>query len=555
MSIYTIGNEIASGVEVRNSPVRVDLAKLIVSRLLIQASSGSGKSYLMRRLLEQTFGHVQQIVIDVEGEFASLREKYDYVLGAKEGGETSVDPRAASLLATRLLELRASAILDIYELNEHQRLAFVKAFLDSLLNAPRKLWHPVIVAIDEAHKFCPQSHEVESSEAIMALCSRGRKRGFCAVLATQRLSKLHKDAAAECLNKVIGRTQLDLDVRRASDDLGFVNKQQRHQLRLLHPGEFFAFGPAIKLGATPVTSIVRMKGAAVSTTHPQAGGRIQKFKPPPPTQRIKKLLPSLADLPAEVEEKEVTKREMQRTISDLTRRNADLARAVATPQEVKTIEIIKPGTVKKLEGMTAKMVKHASLLTVSAERLQETAHRLNIKPVAPEPDAASIKERVDLDIKRMLASPVHIRILAALKQFPGSDMRKLGDLIQVSPNRSTFRFGIARLKRDGHIHGGREAYFLTPAGEVAAKDMPTAPMRGSAGVAYWTKRVGGGVPGDVFKTILKAGGRGISKDEIERATEIDTNKSTFRLAIMRLKTFDLITGDVNAYYIREGLSL
>lgn len=58
----------------------LDLEALIPSRLLVQANSGGGKSWAIRRLLEQTHGHVQQIVLDPEGEFSSLREKHDYIL-------------------------------------------------------------------------------------------------------------------------------------------------------------------------------------------------------------------------------------------------------------------------------------------------------------------------------------------------------------------------------------------------------------------------------------------------------------------------------------------
>jgi DNA helicase HerA-like ATPase len=83
--------------------VSIDLPTLLDTRLLVQANSGGGKSWLLRRLLEQSHGKVQQIVIDLEGEFATLREQYDYVLAGKEG-DTPADPRSAGLLAKRLLE-------------------------------------------------------------------------------------------------------------------------------------------------------------------------------------------------------------------------------------------------------------------------------------------------------------------------------------------------------------------------------------------------------------------------------------------------------------------
>ena len=53
-----------------------------------------------------------------------------------------------------------------------------------------------------------------------------------------------KDAAAECNNKLIGRTSLDVDMVRAGDELGFP-KGERAQLRRLGDGHFYAFGPAL----------------------------------------------------------------------------------------------------------------------------------------------------------------------------------------------------------------------------------------------------------------------------------------------------------------------
>jgi len=142
--------------------VRCDLEKLVDSRLLIQANSGGGKSWAIRRLLEQTHGEVQHLVLDPEGEFSTLRERFDYVLAARQHGDTVADTRAATLLAERLLELGASAVLDIYELKAHDRIRFVRLFLEALVNARKQLWHPVLVVVDEAHVFCPEKGEAEA---------------------------------------------------------------------------------------------------------------------------------------------------------------------------------------------------------------------------------------------------------------------------------------------------------------------------------------------------------------------------------------------------------
>src|SRR5580698_5530072 len=93
--------------------LELDLPTLVDTRLLIQANSGGGKSWLLRLIAERA--GIQTIVLDNEGEFASLREAADVLLvGA--GGELPADPRHAALLGRRLLEYKVSAVVDLYEL-------------------------------------------------------------------------------------------------------------------------------------------------------------------------------------------------------------------------------------------------------------------------------------------------------------------------------------------------------------------------------------------------------------------------------------------------------
>jgi hypothetical protein len=303
------------------SGVAIDLPRLLETRMLVQCNSGGGKSWTIRRLLEQTAGQVQQLVIDPEGEFATLREKHDFVIAAPHDGDALAHPKTAALLARRLLETGVSAILDIYDLKAHERQAFVRIFLEALVNAPKALWRPALIVLDEAHVFCPESARAESAGAVIDLATRGRKRGFALIAATQRLAKLHKDAAAECLNKLVGRTGLDVDVKRAADELGFTAREAMDKLRQLAPGEFFAFGPALSPQVRP------LRIGPVSTTHPKAGDRTLRA-PPKPTAAIVAVLPKLSDLPKEAEAEAQSiadlKRELANARRELTRANTTL---------------------------------------------------------------------------------------------------------------------------------------------------------------------------------------------------------------------------------------
>jgi uncharacterized protein DUF87 len=310
----------------------INLPALLESRLLVQANSGGGKSWALRRLLEQTAPHVQQLIIDPEGEFSTLREKFDYVIAAPHDGDAVATPKTAALLARRLLESGVSAILDIYDLKAHERQQFVKRFLDALINAPRALWHPVMVVVDEAHTFAPQNGSAEALSSVIDLATRGRKRGQCLVLATQRLSKLHKDAAAEMLNKLVGRTGLDVDVKRAADELGFTPRDAMELLRNLAPGEFYAFGPAL----TPIVTKLRI--GQVQTTHPKAGDRLMQA-PPAPSKRVLASLAKLADLQKEADVEAATVEQLQTQTADL-RRKLTVAERKASTAGVPEAEVL-----------------------------------------------------------------------------------------------------------------------------------------------------------------------------------------------------------------------
>lgn len=374
-----MGQRVKLGDDPHGKGISLDLDAVLRTRLLIQANSGGGKSWLLRRLAEQLFGKLPVLLIDPEGEFATLRERYGYVLVGK-GGETPADVRSAALVAHRLLELRASAVCDLFEMKPPDRHEWVRRFLEALIDAPKKLWQPLVVIVDEAHLFAPERGAGESvaSSAMVDLAGRGRKRGFAAIMATQRLGKLRKDVAAELLNVLIGHTFIDIDRERAADALGVPKGKVRDdfydQIKLLGEGQFFGLGRAIALER------VLVKVGPVTTTHPEPGSTKHAAAPPPAPDKVRALLPKLADLPAEAEQRE-------RTTDELRRENAALKRELAAEKRkapamsaaivatTKTIEV--PALTAKdraaIEKAAGRFETAAAHLHAVAERTTEAA--------------------------------------------------------------------------------------------------------------------------------------------------------------------------------------
>jgi hypothetical protein len=231
----------------RGQAVALDLGELLSTRLLVQGNSGSGKSHLLRRLLEGSAGTVQQVVIDPEGDFVSLSDAF---------GHTVIDAASYSMgevatIGARIREHRASAVLSLDGLEIDDQMRCAAVFLNALFEAPREHWFPALVVVDEAQLFAPAAAgEVAddarktSLSAMTNLMCRGRKRGLAGVIATQRLAKLAKNVAAEASNFLMGRTFLDIDMLRAADLLG-MERRQAEAIRDLERGQFLGLGPAI----------------------------------------------------------------------------------------------------------------------------------------------------------------------------------------------------------------------------------------------------------------------------------------------------------------------
>jgi len=268
------------GIEMGRAPngeaATLDLEELLSTRLLVQGNSGSGKSHLLRRLLEQSAPWVQQVVVDPEGDFVTLAERHGHlVIDAEDHTE-----QALSRVAERVRRHRVSVVLNLEGVEVEAQLRCAAAFLNGMFEVERDSWSPVMVVVDEAQLFAPAMAGEASDEArrsalgaMTNLMCRGRKRGLAGVIATQRLAKLAKNVAAEASNFMMGRTFLDIDMVRAADLLG-MERRQAEMFRDLQRGHFVALGPALSRRPLPI----RIGG--VETASRSAGPALV----PPPSQ-------------------------------------------------------------------------------------------------------------------------------------------------------------------------------------------------------------------------------------------------------------------------------
>lgn len=264
--------------------VALDLERLIGSHACVVANAGGGKSGLIRRILETTHGQIQHIVLDIEDEFYTLRERYDYVIAGGDGGDVPATLANAEELALGALRHGFSLIVQLNDLGEDAA-TFVGRFLNAMIRAPRDLWHPVLVVLDETQRFAPQGGATDATHGVKALTAQGRKRGFTAILASQRIAKISADVRGDINNWILGRVGQSLDRDTMADQLGFTRKEGQERFRGMPPRTFWGFGPAIADEPVLFTS------AEVETT-PVKPGQAKVTTPPPP-EALREILAAL----------------------------------------------------------------------------------------------------------------------------------------------------------------------------------------------------------------------------------------------------------------------
>lgn len=554
----------------KDAGVRIDLPTLLERRLLIQAASGGGKSTLMRGFIEQLSGRVQQWVIDREGDFVTLREAGDFVLVGR-GGDVPADQKSVKLLARRLLELGASAVFDLSELRMHEQREYVKLLFEELTHMPRSLWHPLMVWLDEGHFFAPQTEKCVSTQAVADGASVWRKRGYCLCVATQRLSKLDKDVAAELHNKLIGFTD-DVDIKRAGDQLGMTT-EQRSELQQLDPGVFYALGPAISR-----TRVLVHAPATVTSPPPKGEARAT---PPAPPEKVRAMLGKLADLAKESEEELRTAEDLRRGLAERDRRIRQLEkggaeRVVEKPvvDQVAIAAAVEAARARWTRELRQIMAKDLTQLNRTVDGVVTASNQLSARAQeavaaclaldtdlgtstptsAPAPVASTLVKRKASAPSKRRSDPTAVapsaegitntqqRMLNAIATYEAIGATPTREAVAgfcgLSPTSGSYSNNLSALRTRGLIEDVGSRQLATTDAGCAAAEPRDAPTLDEVHEMWFSKVTG--TQANILRLVVSSHPKPLGRSEIADALGLSASSGSFSNNLSKLRTLGLI---------------
>lgn len=300
--------------------------------ILIQGISGSRKTSLLEEFLARSLnGDIkpQQIIFDKGPELARLRKYDENYLIIGDDGELPITVDTAFLLGTESRIHRQNMIIQMpYLKAEKDQNEFIDKFLEGMnsIKDP-KFWLPTFVVIDEAQQFCGGDKSTSCRDAIVRLCSTGRKYGLTPILVTQGIKDLYIRAREQLDNRIIGFT-MEPQSRAVAAELLMMEKSKSDcfiDLKNEPKGRFMTWGSAI------TSETLEFKLESTKYTHEQ------KFEVPPTPRKIHDLADKLRkkiDENSEISEETKTAGK----INHLESRIKSIHDGIGLPYDLKAIE-------------------------------------------------------------------------------------------------------------------------------------------------------------------------------------------------------------------------
>jgi DNA-binding transcriptional ArsR family regulator len=249
-------------------PFTVDANLLATGRTCVLGASGSGKSYAVAVICEELCRNgVPFAIIDTEGEYSGLKEKYEAVwLGEDDNCDLRWGSVSIEELARQAPDI-APLIVDLSETDNPRDK--VSNLLTGLYKEVSERREPYLVILEEADRFVPQQGSRLS--IFDEIARRGRKRGVGLMVCSQRPSLIDKNVLSQCGNQLIGKLIIQNDLKSVSQF--FPGKGIPREPTTLRPGDFYAMGG---FSSEPARVTVRERETRHGGITPKISARVVK---------------------------------------------------------------------------------------------------------------------------------------------------------------------------------------------------------------------------------------------------------------------------------------
>ena len=266
-------------------PLKLNPQEHLISQpLAVLGVRYAGKSYLVGKILEGLCEAKQPfIVIDREGEYWTLRERYPVLVAAvgKPSGrpqgyraDLTISPSSAGALAWRVVERGYSLVLDLKSSSMSEIYGTLGPFLEGVYSAESRYNRPLVLVMEEGQVLVPEVGRVRLRELrrlqeravywTYEIVSGGRHRGLGFILVARRAAEVAKAVLSQCPIRIIFKMvdPADLSWLRESG----LTAEQVNRVKKLRQGRALVTG----MGPSPAFIKVRQRACTHGGSTPTA---------------------------------------------------------------------------------------------------------------------------------------------------------------------------------------------------------------------------------------------------------------------------------------------
>ncbi len=169
-----------------------------------------------------------------------------------------------------MVDANQTSVVAMSGVKERIQQFVVTSILQRIFNARRRREiPPLVLVVEEAHRFAPSAASVASSAVMRTLAAEGRKFGICLVVASQRPNRLDPTVLSQCVTSIVMKMKNPADLARIRESAENVTEEVIGQLPTFDRGEALVMGEAF-----PVS--IRFKVRSDRNT--KHGGKSVDFK-------------------------------------------------------------------------------------------------------------------------------------------------------------------------------------------------------------------------------------------------------------------------------------
>ncbi len=570
-------------------------ADILKQHLVVLGKTGSGKSSVLRYLVEHLLEHKKLVcVVDPKGDWHGMKVAAD----GKSPGYPLIgfgdfrDPKATDVpinaqSGKHVAELIASGnrpcIIGFRGWMPGQMTKFWIDFASTLFNANSG---ELYLVGDEFHNMAPKG-KVLDPEAGRCLhwsnriMSEGRGNGIICLIASQRPQKVHNDTLTCCETLIAMRVIHEADRQAIKDwiDGCGVKEQGAEMLREIAGmprGEAYVWSPEIGYGPK------RVRFPLFQTFDSFAPPQLQRSIAAKGWADV-----DLADvrekLAASIEEAKANDpRELKAQIQKLQCELQVARSQKPAPVETKVVEkpVLKDDQVERIEKVYEKLSALFASFASGTKEVSDALSLLHRTQAFGPPPPASVKKLYEQERAasiKTINQPLHDteviaknngstrtyfqnggptgglrRIMVALANRPGISASQVGVRAQLSSSSGSFSTYLSRGKSMGWIEGDRSSLRLTEIGLNALGEYESLPQ-GTELLNYWLSSLGDSGAARMLRHLAAQHPNTSTAYQVAEASGLSAASGSFSTYLSRLKSLELVSGPRSALKCSDEL--